>query len=160
MNLDLLDALMALMAEHGIEELDHTENGVRVHLKRAAQADPQQGVLAARPAPALHANVPVAAAPAATAEVSQNRAPAQEEITAPMVGVFYLAPAPDAPPFVKEGDVVAEGAALYILEVMKTLNRVVAEFACRIVRIAAKNGEMVEAGTPLFVVERINDADI
>ncbi|MFT8674624.1 MAG: biotin/lipoyl-containing protein [Acetobacter sp.] len=158
MNRDLLDALMALMAEQGIEELDHTENGVRVHLKRmehsGAQAGRSVAIAPAQPAP------PVLASDEISPEVALNPGPAQVEIAAPMVGVFYLASAPDAPPFVREGDVAREGDTLYILEVMKTLNRVVAEFPCRIVRIVAGNGETVETGTPLFVVERLHDTDV
>jgi acetyl-CoA carboxylase biotin carboxyl carrier protein len=78
-----------------------------------------------------------------------------ETITSPIVGTFYAAPAPDAPPFVKAGDRVKTGDALCILEAMKMMNRLEAEFDCEIVNIKAKSGELVEFGQALFEVKRV-----
>lgn len=108
-------------------------------------APPMMGM----PAPAA-AGVPAPAAahtiPAATSG---------EVISSPIVGTFYRSAAPDTPFFVEEGSVVENGGTLCILEAMKVMNRLEAEFKCEIVKILATNGQMVEFGTPLFEVKRI-----
>ena len=70
-----------------------------------------------------------------------------------MVGTFYRAAAPDAPPFVNEGDVIKEGQALGIIEAMKLMNEIEARVAGRIVKVLVENGQPVEYGQPLFLVE-------
>ncbi len=74
-------------------------------------------------------------------------------IEAPMVGTFYRASAPDAAPFVHEGDVVKEDQVLCIIEAMKLMNEIEAKMAARIVKILVENGQPVEYGQPLFLVE-------
>jgi acetyl-CoA carboxylase biotin carboxyl carrier protein len=78
-----------------------------------------------------------------------------EIISSPMVGTFYRAPAPDAPPFVDPGTKVKNGDTLCILEAMKLMNELEVEFDCEVVNILVENGKMVEFGTPLFEVRRI-----
>ena len=73
-------------------------------------------------------------------------------ITSPIVGTFYRAPAPDAPPFVEEGQSVKKGDTLCIIEAMKLMNQIEAEYDCTIVEILNENGAKVEYGTPLFKV--------
>ncbi len=75
-------------------------------------------------------------------------------ITAPMVGVFYRAPAPDAEPYVKVGDLVEPGQPLCIIEAMKLMNEIESEVRGRIVKIFVENAEPVEYGQPLFAVEK------
>lgn len=77
----------------------------------------------------------------------------QLEITAPMVGTFYRAPSPEAPPFVEIGSVVDKGQPLCLIEVMKLFTTIYAERAGRIVQIGPSNGELVEYGQTLFVIE-------
>lgn len=77
----------------------------------------------------------------------------QVAVTAPMVGTFYRAPSPDAPPFVEVGSVVEAGQPICLIEVMKLFTTINAEFAGRIVEIGAENGEPVEYGRVLFVIE-------
>ena len=77
-----------------------------------------------------------------------------ETINSPMVGTFYRAPAPDAPPFVDAGAKVKKGQTLCILEAMKLMNELEVEFDCEIVKILVENGKMVEFGTPLFEVKK------
>jgi len=77
-----------------------------------------------------------------------------EIITAPIVGSFYRSPGPDSPPFVEEGSVISTGDSICIIEAMKIMNKLEAEFACEIVRVLAENGQMVEYGAPLFEVRR------
>jgi acetyl-CoA carboxylase biotin carboxyl carrier protein len=80
-------------------------------------------------------------------------APGQFEITAPMVGTFYRTPSPDAPPFVEVGSVVSKGQSLCLIEVMKLFTTIHAERAGRIVSIGPNNGDLVEFGQTLFVLE-------
>ncbi len=111
-------------------------------------------------APAMHAQAaPVAAAPVAT---TTAEAPAPSvtpietkghTITSPMVGTFYAAPAPDAGDFVKVGDQVSVGDTLCIIEAMKIMNPIESDQAGTITKILGVNGDSVEFGQPLFVIE-------
>ncbi|HKL58761.1 MAG TPA: acetyl-CoA carboxylase biotin carboxyl carrier protein [Sphaerochaeta sp.] len=77
-----------------------------------------------------------------------------ETITSPIVGTFYLTPAPDAPAYVKVGDMVEEGGIICTIEAMKMMNQLQTDFACEIVSVLAKPESMVEFGQPLFTVRR------
>ena len=77
-----------------------------------------------------------------------------EIIKSPIVGTFYRAPAPDAPPYSEEGTILKTGDSLCIIEAMKIMNKLEADFDCEIVKILAENGSMVEYGAPLFEVKR------
>jgi acetyl-CoA carboxylase biotin carboxyl carrier protein len=77
----------------------------------------------------------------------------REEIVAPMVGTFYRAPAPDAEPFVKKGDTVNAGDTLCIIEAMKLMNEIEVETRGKITDILVENGQPVEYGEPLFIIE-------
>ncbi|KXV01414.1 carboxylesterase [Gluconobacter potus] len=146
-DLKTLDALMARMQALGITELDYSRDGEHIRLVRGEQDSRPQatGTPPAVAVPSLPATE--------TAPASSN---AETSIEAPMHGQFYASPAPDAPPFVKPGDIVAEGQPLYILEVMKTLSRIEAEFPCRILAVLAANADAVSPGTPLFTVEPLD----
>lgn len=86
--------------------------------------------------------------------VEQQQDDEVETITSPIVGTFYLTPAPDAPAYVKVGDVVDEGAIICTIEAMKMMNQLQTDFPCEIVSVLAKPEEMVEFGQPLFSVRR------
>jgi acetyl-CoA carboxylase biotin carboxyl carrier protein len=100
-------------------------------------------------------------APQAPASSSEAPAPSKKEvkdelsIKSPMVGTFYKAPAPGAEPFVKVGSVVKKGQAVGIIEAMKIMNEIEAEFDCRIVEILIEDGQPVEFDMPLFVVQKV-----
>lgn len=94
---------------------------------------------------------PVAQSPAAASRI--EAATGQTAVTAPMVGTFYRAPSPDAPPFVEVGSVVEAGQPICLIEVMKLFTTINAEFAGRVVEIGAENGELVEYGRTLFIIE-------
>ncbi|NPA55954.1 MAG: acetyl-CoA carboxylase biotin carboxyl carrier protein [Epsilonproteobacteria bacterium] len=79
----------------------------------------------------------------------------EEFITSPMVGTFYQAPAPTEPPYVKVGDKVKAGQTVCIVEAMKIMNEIPAEFDCEILEILVKDGQAVEFDTPLFRVKRV-----
>ncbi len=94
------------------------------------------------------------------AEVTESPAPEEKKetdnlytVNSPFVGTFYRGPSPDAPPFVEIGDVVQKGKTLCIIEAMKLMNEIEAEVPGKIVQILKKNGDSVEFGEPLFLIE-------
>jgi len=103
------------------------------------------------PVAVSRAPTPMARAVAPKVEVAAG----QIEVTAPMVGTFYRAPSPEAPPFVAVGSVVNAGQPLCLIEVMKLFTTINAEVAGRIVQIGAENAELVEYGRTLFVIEQV-----
>jgi acetyl-CoA carboxylase biotin carboxyl carrier protein len=96
---------------------------------------------------------PLAAAPGTA--VAVVAAETGETINSPIVGSFYRAPAPDAAPYVEVGQVVEKGQVLCIVEAMKLMNEIEAEFRCKIVKVCKENAQAVEFGDPLFVIERV-----
>jgi acetyl-CoA carboxylase biotin carboxyl carrier protein len=94
-------------------------------------------------------------APAPAAEESKPAAGEGELITSPMVGTFYASPSPDSPPFVQPGDTVRKGQTLCILEAMKIMNELEAEYDCKILEVLVQDGEPVEYDKPLFRVEKL-----
>ena len=101
---------------------------------------------ATTPAPVV---APVAATSAATIDISGD-----DIITSPMVGTYYQSPSPDAACYIKVGDKVSKGSTLAIIEAMKIMNEIEAEFDCTIVEILVKDGQVIEYDTPLFRIEK------
>jgi len=108
-------------------------------------------LLSDRPRPAALSAVLSAVREAASPKA--EAAAGQTEVTAPMVGTFFRAPSPDAQPFVEIGSTVTKGQPLCLIEVMKLFTTINSEIAGRVVQIGAENGELVEYGHTLFVVE-------
>ena len=98
---------------------------------------------------------PVVAPMSNVSSESVSTAKAGDVINSPMVGTFYSSPSPESPAFVKVGDVVKKGKTLCILEAMKIMNEVEAEFDCKIVEILVTDGSPVEYDMPIFVVEKL-----
>lgn len=152
-NIKEIEQLIRMMDEGNVAELEMESDGMRIAIRRqaptptpsqaeAAQASgPTAAFAPSRPAP-LEAEAPVDASN-------------QVQITAPMVGTFYRAPAPDAEPYVREGSIIEVGQPLCIIEAMKLMNEIESEVAGRIVRILVENGQAVEYGQPLFLVEKL-----
>jgi acetyl-CoA carboxylase biotin carboxyl carrier protein len=109
-------------------------------------------VAVAAPAPAQAAPV---ATPATAPVADAPAAISGETINSEMVGTFYAAPSPDAPNFVKAGDTVKKGQTLCILEAMKIMNEIEAEFDCKILDILVDDGSPVEFDMPLFAIEKL-----
>ncbi|MCS6869029.1 acetyl-CoA carboxylase biotin carboxyl carrier protein, partial [Thermus sp.] len=111
------------------------------------------------PAPAPLPPAPAEAAPPPAPAEPPKRERAEEacagcvEVKAPIVGTFYRAPAPDAPPYVKEGDRVEKGQVLCIIEAMKLMNEIESEVSGVVKKILVQNGEPVEYGQPLFLIQ-------
>ena len=143
MNLKEIKELIALMNEHHLGEIEIEREGTKIRLCKEG-AGPSRGVVVER------VGVPEAAAAPAPAPEAQ---PTGTEIKSPMVGTFYRAPAPEAPPFVETGQQVEVGQVLCIIEAMKLMNEFKSEVKGRIVKILPDNAQPVEFGQPLFVVE-------
>ncbi len=159
MDLRKLKTLIDLVAESNISELEITEGDGQVRIVKAPPPPPAPISYHAMPAPMMP-QVPVAPAPAAPAPApaagEAAAAPAVPEghvVLSPMVGTFYRAPQPGAEPFVQVGDTVSEGDTLCIIEAMKLLNEIEADKSGRIKAILVENGQPVEFGQPLFVIE-------
>ncbi len=103
------------------------------------------------------AAAPVVSAPVVEATVPQadNTAISGDTINSPMVGTYYASPSPESPAFVSVGDTVKKGQTLCILEAMKIMNEVEADFDCKIVKILVEDGKPVEYDMPIFVVEKL-----
>lgn len=143
MDMEQLSAVMSCMQQLGVHLLDYqAPDGTHIILRGREPAPSENPVL--NEAPIAHA------APAPTA-------PASSQIEASMHGVFYVAPSPKDDPYVKVGEVVEEGQPIGILEAMKTLTRLEADYRCRILSLLVKDATIVEPGTPLFSVEKLDD---
>ena len=139
MNVKEIRALLELLREYDLAEIEVEREGERLKLRREP---------AARPAGAA----PAAPAPAAAGAVSEPRGTALA-IEAPMVGTFYRAAAPEAAPFVRPGDPVKKGQVVCIIEAMKLMNEIESKVAGRVTKVLVENGQPVEYGQPLFLVE-------
>lgn len=152
MDLRKLKTLIDLVSESGVAELEIEEGEDRVRIvNRASTTVLPQTVTVPAPMPMVSA----AAAPAAPAAAAAAEAPAAagQTITSPMVGTFYRAPSPGAAPFVKEGDTVKKGQIIGIIEAMKLLNEVEADQDGVVKSFCVENGQPVEFGQPLLVLE-------
>ena len=156
MDIRKVKKLIELLDESGIAEIEISEGEDSVRISRYATGLPQAAVMAA-PAPIVAAATP--AAPAAEPVAAPPAAPEEPEddgyeVTAPMVGTFYTATSPGAAPFVQVGDQVNEGDTLCIIEAMKMMNQIEAEVSGTIKSIRVQNGDPVEYGQALFVVDQ------
>ncbi len=148
--------LIAAFEKSTLSELRYKSGEEQLVFRRGQPATPPDSTPPPRidttEAPGAPASSAVAAAEnaAAPSAVAEN----VEHVVSPIVGTFYRTPSPDSPPFVEEGTEVVAGAPLCILEAMKVMNELQADFDLEVVTILAENGQMVEFGTPLFEVRR------
>ena len=164
MNQKELRDLIEFLKEQDIYEFELERGDFKVRIKRAGEPPPpvEMRYVHAAPAPAPHPAAATehsteAAAPAAPSS-GTGAAPARVEeeglhqVRSPIVGTFYEAPSPGAPPLVKVGDTVTAGQVLCIIEAMKLMNEIEADVAGEIVKKFVSNGQPVEYGQPLFAV--------
>ncbi len=156
MDIRKIKKLIELLEESGIAEIEIKEGEEALRISRmpvaAPHAVPQVAHLGVLPAAAGAAAAASAALPAAESATPKPK-PNEHVITAPMVGTFYASPSPGAKAFVEIGDEIKEGQVLCIIEAMKMMNQIEADKAGRITSVMAQNGDPVEFGQPLFVVE-------
>ncbi|MDV2685145.1 acetyl-CoA carboxylase biotin carboxyl carrier protein [Alkalihalophilus lindianensis] len=149
--------LIRAMDQSSLDEMKFEQEGTKIVLKKqVAEATTGQ---ATAPTPVTEVKP---AAPAKVEAAEQAPKPVAKEtkeesnlhtITSPMVGTFYSSPSPDADAYVKTGDSVEEETVVCIVEAMKLMNEIEAEVTGKVVEVLAQNGELVEYGQPLFVVE-------
>ncbi len=149
MDLRKLKKLIDLVQESGIAELEVTENEEKVRIVKGGMPPREVYVNAPQMMPA---QVP-AAVPAPPAAPAAPAAPTGHVVKSPMVGTFYRSPSPGAEAFVEIGDTVKSGQTICIIEAMKLLNEIEADKDGVIKAILADNGQPVEFGEPLFVIE-------
>jgi acetyl-CoA carboxylase biotin carboxyl carrier protein len=151
MDLRKLKTLIDLVSDSNVSELEITEAEGTVRIVKSAPA-PVAMVTQMAAAPVAMA-APVAAAPAAAAAPVVEAAPAGHTVKSPMVGTFYRSSSPGAKAFAEVGQQVKEGETICIIEAMKILNEIEADKAGTITKILAENGQAVEYGAPLFIIE-------
>ena len=139
MNLKEIKEVIQLMNENGLSEIEIEKDGLKVRLRKGADGRVESSVVERIP------QAPPAPAPAPPVRGSQ--------IKSPMVGTFYASPAPDAAPFVQIGTQVEVGQVICIIEAMKLMNEIKAEARGKIAETLVHNGDPVEFGQPLFVIE-------
>jgi acetyl-CoA carboxylase biotin carboxyl carrier protein len=138
----LIRELAELLSETGLSEIEVEHDQTRIRVART--------VTIAASAPVTAVAAPAPAAAVATAPSDANHPGA---VTSPMVGTAFRAPEPGARPYVEVGDVVRQGQTLLIVEAMKTMNQIPAPRAGKVVRILVEDGQPVEFGEPLLIVE-------
>lgn len=151
MDMKQIKALLQEFDASSLSKLKITQDAFSIELEKNI------GVVAA---PMMAAPVAVAAAPVAASAAVDAAAPAAvvhtgDMIVSPMVGTFYASPSPDSAPFVKVGDRVKKGQVIGILEAMKIMNELEAEFDCKIVSVLVSDSQAVEYDMPLFAVEKL-----
>ncbi len=150
MDIRKVKKLIELLEESGIAEIEIKEGEESVRISRGPSGAALAQPLYAPPIPMAAPAVPVAAAAPAAAPAQKS---SDHVVPAPMVGTFYASPAPGAKPFVQIGDEVKVGQVLCIIEAMKMMNQIESERAGRVTSVLVQNGDPVEFGQPLFVVE-------
>lgn len=148
MNLDELKELLGLLKDTDITELVIEREGTKIKIRRERFVGPFE--------------IQQTTVTSPLSQVEQKAQPSQEEetkrlitVTAPIVGTFYRSPSPDAPPFVEVGTRVKKGQTLCIIEAMKLMNEVESEVDGVVVRILVENGQPVEYGEPLFLIDPV-----
>jgi len=154
MDLRKLKTLIDLVSESNVSELEITEAEGKVRIVKGGPAMGQ--TMAAQPAmtmAAAPALAPAAGAAPAPAPAAAPEAPKGHTVKSPMVGTFYRASSPGAKAFVEVGSQVKEGETICIIEAMKILNEIEADKGGTVTQILCENGQAVEYGQPLFIIE-------
>ena len=166
MNIQEIKKLLEMFDASNSVKLKITNEGFEITLEKSAAKAPKVAIPTANPAN-LQAiqSTESTPNPAPTAESAPNTSANQpqkvansantEKITSPMVGTFYRAPSPDSAPYVNVGDKVKKGQTIAIIEAMKIMNEIEAEFDCKIVEIVPNDAQSVEFDAVLFVVEKL-----
>lgn len=161
MDLKLVKKILDLIGESDVDEVSIEEGDFKISVKKhgaAAEIEypPAQYSFAppAQPVPQAAPQAPSSAGAAAQTTTESTSAPAGETVTSPIVGTFYRSPSPDAKPFLEVGDRVEKGETLCIVEAMKIMNEIEAEFSGTLEKIVAEDGQPVEFEQPLFIIKK------
>ena len=163
MDLEFLRGLIEALDQSGVDWLEITRAGTRIRMSKTPPPAPVVDGTARMPMPATAA-APAAATPATPAQPTPEPAPAPVskknlvDVKSPMVGTFYSAPAPEAPPYVEVGSTVRKGQTVCILEAMKLMNELESEVDGVVREILAENADPVEYGQVLFRIEPVGSS--
>lgn len=150
MNVKEIKEMVALMNESGLMELEIEKEGLKLRLKKSAGGIQQELSVV----PNLQIASPSVVAPSGPAvKETEPSLKGLVEVKSPMVGTFYRAPAPDAPPYVQEGQKIEKGQVVCIIEAMKLMNEIKSEVSGRVVKILVENADPVEFGHILFLID-------
>jgi acetyl-CoA carboxylase biotin carboxyl carrier protein len=154
MDMRKLKTLVDLVSESNISELEITEAEGKVRIVKGGYGVPTTMMMHAPAQMMAPVAAAVAAEPAASAAApAEAPAPTGHVVKSPMVGTFYRSSSPGAKPFVDVGSTVKEGDAICIVEAMKIMNEIEADMAGTVSKILVENGQAVEYGQPLFIIE-------
>ena len=153
MDLRKLKTLIDLVSDSNVSELEITEAEGKVRIVKSGPAPVAMVTQMAAPVAAPVTAAAPASAPVAAPEPAPEAAPAGHQVKSPMVGTFYRSSSPGAKSFVEVGSQVKEGETICIIEAMKILNEIEADKSGTITQILAENGQAVEYGAPLFIIE-------
>lgn len=157
MDLKLIKNLLTLISESDVNEVAIEEGDFKIKVKKTADVE---HITYNQPMQQAHAPVPIAApvasAPASTdtAEVAPQPTVAGDVVKSPIVGTYYKSPSPDSDPFVNVGEKINKGQTLCIVEAMKIMNEIEAEFSGTLVEILVNDGQAVEFDQPLFIIKK------
>ncbi|MGM0501721.1 MAG: acetyl-CoA carboxylase biotin carboxyl carrier protein [Bacillota bacterium] len=158
MELKDIKELVEMLNETDISEINLEDEGTKISIKKGGQVVAEETTVSA---PQSQPEAPQAKVSSESSEPQESQAAEEEvavdgeEFEAPMVGTFYRSPAPDADPFVEVGDVIEAGDTLCIIEAMKLMNEIEAEYKCKVLDILVEDGEAIEFGQPLFILEKM-----
>ncbi|TVR29634.1 MAG: acetyl-CoA carboxylase biotin carboxyl carrier protein [Balneolaceae bacterium] len=156
MDLKLVKKLLDLIAETELNEVEIQEGDFKVRVKKTSDSPAPAPMQYQMPAQS-NAPQPQSAhnpSPSQDAPEAKEKEPAGEVVKSPIVGTYYEAPSPDSDPFVKVGDQVKEGETLCIVEAMKIMNEIEAEFSGTIQKILVNDAQPVEFDQPLFIIKK------
>ena len=154
MDIRKVKKLIELLEESGIAEIEIHEGEESVRISRGSSATGPAPTMVTGPLPVAAPADPFKAHLHAEEPASKdNYADSGHVITSPMVGVFYSSPSPEDPPFVNKGQDVKTGDTLCIIEAMKIMNQIEADVSGKVTKVLVDNGEAVEYGQPMFVIE-------
>ncbi len=154
MDIEYITKLIELISDSKVDEIEIEEDGRKIRIAKSSNvAIPQQAFYSVGPQPVpahLHAgHIGQATVPAAESKAESKL----HEVKSPIVGTFFRAPGPDAPPFVEVGSVISKGNVLCIVEAMKLMNEIESDVSGKIVQIMVENGDPIEYDQVLFLVE-------
>ena len=150
MDLRKLKTLIDLVSESNVSELEITEAEGKVRIVKSSGVPV---MMPHQPAMTMMPVAPAAGMPATVVEEVVAAPPAGHAVKSPMVGTFYRASSPGSSPFVEIGSVIKEGETICIIEAMKILNEIEADKSGTVTRLLVENGQAVEYGQPLFIIE-------
>lgn len=154
MDINDIEHIIKILKQNEVNEFELEQDGTRLKLSRGAIASYVSSEARLDVVPAVHhVSGPVVAAVAHASQASAEDLGRYVKVESPIVGTFYRKPSPDADPFAKEGDSISKGSTLCIIEAMKLMNEIEAPSSGKIVKVLATEGQVVEFGEVLFLID-------